>query len=103
MQGPDHQGKFFLLAGEGADGKSQIAIHLAAAYSTGGTLWDKEHAPCRDVIFCQAEDRLNDTVVPRLIAAGADLVRIKFVKPSERYFARRRQDVPDPSQELPEY
>jgi len=83
------RGKFFLLAGEGADGKSQIAIHLAAAYSTGGTLFgSKEHAPCRDVIFCQAEDGLNDTVVPRLIAAGADLVRIKFVKPSERFLAR---------------
>jgi AAA domain len=76
------KGKFFLLMGEGADGKSQIAIALAAAYSTGGTLpGTKEKAPCRDVIFCQAEDGLSDTVVPRLMAAGADLKRIKFTKP----------------------
>lgn len=82
------KGKFFLVMGDGADGKSQITIRIAAAYSTGGMLpGGTERAPCCDVLICQAEDGLEDTVVPRLIAAGANLKRIKSVKPTRRMLA----------------
>ena len=36
-------------------------------------------APQGNVIWFNAEDSANDTVIPRLIAAGADLRRVKFV------------------------
>ena len=73
-------GKQTLIAGEPGLGKSQIAIAMAAAVTTGGD-WPcgEGHAPLGNVIVLQAEDGLADTVVPRLIAAGADLERVRLI------------------------
>jgi hypothetical protein len=77
-------GKFSLLAGLPDEGKSQIICDIAARITT--TTGDK-HWPCKEgiaptgnVIMLSAEDDPTDTLVPRLIAAGADLNRITFFK-----------------------
>src|SRR5262245_27064403 len=56
-------GKQTLIAGEPGLGKSQIAIAMAAAVTTGGD-WPcgEGHAPLGNVIVLQAEDGLADTV-----------------------------------------
>jgi putative DNA primase/helicase len=73
-------GKQTLVAGEAGLGKSQIGIAMTAAVTTGG-LWPcgEGHAPLGDVIILSAEDGAADTLVPRLMAAGADLYRVEII------------------------
>jgi hypothetical protein len=72
-------GKFSLLAGNPGLGKSQITVAIAAAVTTGGALPGGCSAPLGSVIFVVCEDDYSDTIVPRLIAAGADLDRVFFL------------------------
>ena len=66
-------GKQTLIAGEAGLGKSQVTIAMAAAVTTGGT-WPcgEGRAPLGNVIILSAEDGAADTIIPRLMAAGAD-------------------------------
>jgi putative DNA primase/helicase len=70
-------GKVAILAGEGGKGKSTILCDLAAR-TTHGYRWPDgaEASAPGDVIILTAEDDLEDTLAPRLIAAGADLKRV---------------------------
>lgn len=74
-------GKVTMLAGDPGLGKSVLTLELAAAVSRGRELFDGEQAndgvPGRVLIF-SAEDDANDTMVPRLIAADADMSRVVF-------------------------
>jgi putative DNA primase/helicase len=74
------RGKHTAIAGEPGIGKSQLSVYIAAAVSRGGA-WpcDEGHAPIGNVIILNAEDGTDDTVVPRLIAAGANLERVHLV------------------------
>src|SRR5262245_33999157 len=74
------RGKFGLIAGLPDMGKGQIAAFLAAAVTAGIELPCREgFAPQGNVIWFNAEDGARDTVLPRLIAAGADPKRVYFV------------------------
>jgi putative DNA primase/helicase len=71
------EGKLVLVGGPPGLGKSQLTAFMAATISNGGD-W-----PCNEgstavgsVIFMSAEDGIEDTVVPRLMAAGANLDRV---------------------------
>jgi putative DNA primase/helicase len=74
------RGKHTIIAGEPGTGKSQLSIAIAAAITTGGE-WPcgEGRAPLGSVIILSAEDGAADTIVPRLIAAGADLRRIHII------------------------
>jgi putative DNA primase/helicase len=75
------RGKVTLIAGMPGLGKSQITAYLAATVSIGGTLpADGGKSPLGSVIFLSAEDDPADTIVPRLMAAGADRRRIEIVE-----------------------
>ena len=72
-------GKLGIIAGLPDVGKGQILASIAAAITTGG------HWPCNEgsapkgrVVLLSGEDDLEDTVVPRLAAAGADLTRVRI-------------------------
>lgn len=72
-------GKFHVLAGAPGTGKTTIALAVAATV-TRGTLWpDGCRASAGDVLIWSGEDDPRDTLVPRLMAAGADLNRVRFV------------------------
>jgi putative DNA primase/helicase len=73
-------GKYSTIIGHPGLGKSLLDIDLAARVSIGapGPGSDKATEPA-DVIMIQNEDDVEDTVVPRLIAAGADLSRVHFL------------------------
>src|SRR5262245_65433592 len=74
------RGKFGLIAGLPDMGKGQIAAFIAAAVTAGIELACSEGIPpLGNVIWFNAEDRANDTVIPRLIASGADHKCVKFV------------------------
>jgi putative DNA primase/helicase len=70
-------GKQTLAAGEPGLGKSQLATFIASTVSTGGD-WpgDEGRAPLGNVVILSAEDGVTDTIVPRLIAAGANRERV---------------------------
>jgi putative DNA primase/helicase len=73
-------GKIALIAGLPDYGKGQIAAFLAAAVTAGVEFPCGEgQAPQGNVIWFNAEDDARDTVLPRLIAAGADPHRVHFV------------------------
>jgi len=71
------RGKVTILAGHPGLGKSQLTASLAAIVTTGG-IWPHDNTRCEpgNVVFFSAEDDAEDTIRPRLEAAGADLDRI---------------------------
>ncbi|WP_233862869.1 AAA family ATPase [Paraburkholderia adhaesiva] len=74
-------GKFTAFAGPAGCGKTTIAIALAATVSCGGTWPDGTQCPePGNVVIWTGEDGLADTLVPRLMAAGADLERVRFIE-----------------------
>jgi putative DNA primase/helicase len=74
-------GKVTLISGDPGLGKSQLTSYISARISTGGQWPNGEgDAPQGSVILLSAEDDDEDTIVPRLMAAGADLKRIEIVR-----------------------
>jgi len=73
------QGKMHVLAGAPGGGKTTIALRLAAIVSTGGAWPGGGYCPVGNVVIWSGEDDIKDTLVPRLIAAGADMSRVHFV------------------------
>jgi putative DNA primase/helicase len=73
-------GKLSLVVGLPDEGKGQLFAYLAAMVTTAG-LWpcNEGRAPLGNVLMFTDEDDHQDTVVPRLEAAGADLKRIEIV------------------------
>jgi putative DNA primase/helicase len=71
-------GKVTILAGAPGQGKSQLTAFFAAA-TTRGAFDPTDVAEPGTAVLMTAEDDLTDTVVPRLLAAGADLRRVEFI------------------------
>lgn len=71
-------GKVVLVAGAPGHGKSQLTAMLAADVTRGGFYDSDLDGPGR-VVIVSAEDDLADTVVPRLLAAGADVRCVETV------------------------
>jgi putative DNA primase/helicase len=74
------RGKLHLIAGAPGAGKTTIAMSLAATVTRGDRWPDGSRCPLLGrVVIWSGEDDPGDTLVPRLIAAGADLARVSFV------------------------
>ncbi len=71
-QGRVPLGALSLVAGREGIGKSSVTYTLAAAI-TRGTLPGVHHGKPRAIVVCATEDSWAHTIVPRLMAAGADL------------------------------
>ena len=71
------RGKVSVLAGNPGLGKSQVSLNIAAVVATGG-IWPVDRSRCErgNVVILSAEDDAEDTIRPRLEAAGADLSRV---------------------------
>lgn len=69
------QGGLWLLGGREGTGKSQWTCRLAAQVSNG-TMEGVDFGKPRGVIIVAQEDAWEYTILPRLIAAGADLSRV---------------------------
>lgn len=82
-------GKVTIIQGDPGEGKTTLALNIAAALTRGRTvtgetkdpLTGEELCPC-PVLFQTAEDGLGDTVKPRLLAADADCGYISGVDES---------------------
>lgn len=86
------RGKTHLLAGDAGTGKTTLAMKMAATVSMGGEWPDGSIAPTGNVLVWSGEDDPEDTLVPRLHAAGADLDRIFVVGETRRGHTARAFD-----------
>jgi hypothetical protein len=76
-------GKITNLEGDPENGKSLLTLTLAALASNGKPFPDDaECRPCGVLLICD-EDDYEDTIVPRLIAAGADRSVIYSLHPEK--------------------
>lgn len=74
------RGKLHVLAGAPGTGKTTLAMAMAAAVSASTALPSGWKPRRGSVLIWSGEDDPADTLVPRLIAAGADRSRIHFVR-----------------------
>lgn len=72
--------KLTILAGSPEAGKTTLAMSIAATLTNGGRFPDGSEAHLGHVLIWSAEDDIEDTLAPRLAAAGADLSRAHFVR-----------------------
>ena len=77
------QGKLVMFAGPSGAGKTTLAIRMAATI-TSGSMWPSGTTAQKGrVLIWSGEDDLDDTLVPRLLACGADLGMVDFVKSTD--------------------
>lgn len=73
-------GKLTILAGAAGTGKTTLALGLAAALTAIGKWPDGSTSDVPgNVLIWSSEDSAEDTLVPRLIASGADMRRCHFI------------------------
>jgi AAA domain-containing protein/bifunctional DNA primase/polymerase-like protein len=91
-------GKFHALAGPAGTLKTTIAVDYIACVTAGRALPDGHVPPLGSAVIWSGEDDPADTLAPRLLAAGADLTRVKFVgdvtEDGKRYPFDPSRDVP---------
>ena len=77
-------GKITIIQGDPGEGKTTLALRLAALLSKGEALpYDNAEREPVKIIYQTAEDGLEDTIKPRLEAAEADCTQIKVIDESE--------------------
>ncbi|MBM3514706.1 MAG: hypothetical protein FJX59_13480 [Alphaproteobacteria bacterium] len=91
-------GKLHILGGNAGTGKTTIALALAAIITTGGQWPDGTKSSVGDVLIWSGEDDAEDSLVPRLIACGADLSRVHFVSSATESKKKRSFD---PARDIP--
>ncbi|WP_296002238.1 AAA family ATPase [Rugamonas sp.] len=73
-------GKLTILAGAAGTGKTTLALGLAAALTSQGNWPDgKRCGKSGNILIWSSEDNADDTLVPRLLASGADMARCHFI------------------------
>lgn len=86
-------GKLTVMAGAPGTGKTLIALTCAAIVSNGGmgglTWPDGTYSPAGDVLIWTGEDGVEDTIIPRLIAANANLSRVHVIGATHENGRRR--------------
>ena len=87
------RGKMTLVVGHPGLGKSQLSLAMAATVSTGRRWPDGSECEPGSVIVLSAEDGDADTIVPRLIANGADLSRVHLTDGTVKGFTRDGREV----------
>jgi putative DNA primase/helicase len=91
-------GKLAILAGAPGTGKTTCALSMAATVTKGGRWPDKSKCPLGDVLIWSGEDDPSDTLLPRLIASGADSSRVHFIHAMREHGEERSFD---PSKDTP--
>lgn len=73
-------GRLTVFVGRPGEGKSLVTCDMSARVSTGTDWPDGTPTPQGDVLLICAEDDPADTIVPRLIACGADTRRVHLLR-----------------------
>jgi putative DNA primase/helicase len=86
------KGKLHVIAGRPGALKTTAALGFAAAVSTGGRWPDGSPAAQGNVVMWSGEDAVEDTLLPRFLAAGGDPDQIAFVSGVEEDRKKRSVD-----------
>lgn len=86
-------GGITIVAGRAGIGKSQFSTFLVSGI-TNGTLLGEFYGRPRSVVIAASEDSWSMTIVPRLMAAGADLTRVYRVDVEEAGEPHARLTLP---------
>lgn len=73
-------GKLHILAGAPGQGKTTLALAMAATVSIGGRWPDGSKCTQGNILVWSGEDDPADTLLPRLLAAGAERSRCYFIQ-----------------------
>jgi putative DNA primase/helicase len=73
-------GKLHILAGAPGQGKTTLALTMAATITIGGMWPDGAKCGKGNILIWSGEDDPADTLLPRLLAAGADRSRCYFIE-----------------------
>lgn len=79
-------GKITVIEGDPGEGKTTLALTLAALLSRGQPLLCDEDIPYEpiSIIYQTAEDGIDDTIKPRLEKANADCSKIRVIDETEK-------------------
>lgn len=91
------RGKVHVMAGPPGAGKTTLGIAMAATLTCGGRWPSGETCPPCNVVVWSGEDDPTDTLVPRLMACGADMSRVYFV---DHVLSRDGKRAFDPAQDM---
>lgn len=91
------RGKVHVMAGPPGAGKTTLGIAMGATLTCGGRWPSGETCPPCNVVVWSGEDDPTDTLVPRLMACGADMSRVYFV---DRVLSRDGKRAFDPAQDM---
>ena len=72
-------GKVTLIQGDPGQGKTWLAMHLAAACTNRKELPNELPMDSFNVFYQTAEDGIGDTIKPRLMQCGADMERVRVI------------------------
>ena len=72
-------GKLHILAGRPGCLKTTTAMDFAAAVTIGGQWPDGSSAAIGNVLVWSGEDAIDDTLLPRFMAAGGERARVAFI------------------------
>ncbi len=92
-------GKLHILAGAPGQGKTTIATTMMATVTIGGRWPDGTRCEAGNVLIWSGEDDHADTLIPRLMAAGADRSRCFFVTGSR---IKGQLESFDPARDIPD-
>ncbi|MEG1767045.1 MAG: AAA family ATPase [Comamonas sp.] len=73
-------GKLHILAGAPGQGKTTLALDMAATITAGDRWPDGNRCEKGNILIWSGEDDPADTLLPRLLAAGADRSRCYFIE-----------------------
>lgn len=90
-------GKFHILAGAPGTGKTTIALSLAATVTRGDEWPDGTTCQPGNILIWSGEDDRKNTLLPRLLAHGADAKRTYFIENIEENSKPR---LFDPSRDI---
>ena len=90
-------GKLHLLAGAAGTGKTTLALSLAATITSGGQWPDGSYCEPGNILIWSDTDDLRDTLLPRLLAHGADRQRVYFIS---GVFEHNKVRAFDPSKDM---
>lgn len=77
-------GKLHILAGAPGQGKTTLALAMAATVTMGGRWPDGSIATAGNVLIWSGEDDPADTLLPRLMASGAYRAKCFFIEGARR-------------------
>jgi putative DNA primase/helicase len=93
------RGKLHVMAGAPGQGKTTLALQMAATITVGGRWPDGSRSEAGSVLIWSGEDDPADTLTPRLIAMGANLDKVHFVSGTRV----RGEELPfDPANDMPQ-